>query len=60
MCVVYNITKKTFGKIMAHPSMGTPTNCMFTPRLQSTHFNVLYAFFSIGPNVLSHYASDGV
>jgi len=30
---------------------------LVTQKLQSTYFNVLYAYFIIGPNVWSHYGT---
>jgi len=38
---------------MAHPDL-------VTQKLQSTYFNVLYAYFIIGPNVRWHYAAQYV
>ena len=35
--------------------MAHPHHCLGTPKLQSTYFSVLYAYFIIGPNVRSHY-----
>ena len=34
--------------------MAHPHHCLVTQKLQSTYFNVLYAYFIIGPNVRSH------
>jgi len=35
-----------------------PQHCLVTQKLESTYFNVLYAYFIIGPNVRSHYDVD--
>jgi len=37
--------------------MAHPHHCLVTQKLQSAYFNVLYAYFIIGPNVYirSHY-----
>ena len=34
--------------------MAHPHHCLVTQKLQSTYFNVLYAYFIIGHNVRSH------
>ena len=34
-------------------------HCLVTQKLQSTYFNVLYAYFIILPNIRLHYATDG-
>jgi len=35
--------------------MAHPNHCLVTQKLQSMYFNVLYAYFIIGPNIQSHY-----
>jgi len=35
--------------------MARPHHCLVTEKLQSMYFNVLYAYFIIGPNVRSNY-----
>ena len=38
--------------------MAHPHHCLVTEKLRSTYFNVLYAYFIIGPNVRSHYVAE--
>jgi len=46
-----NMVVTVKGCVMAHPH-----HCLVNKKkLQSTYFNVLYAYFIIGPNVRSHY-----
>ena len=37
--------------------MAHPDQCLVIQKLQSTYFNVLYAYFIIGLNVRSHYGT---
>jgi len=46
-----NMVATVKGSVMTHLH-----HCLVTQKLQSTYFNVLYAYFIIGPNVRSHYA----
>jgi len=37
--------------------MAHPHHCLVTEKLQSTYFNISYAYYIIGPNVPLHYGT---
>jgi len=58
-CLLTAVQRLTRNNYKQSKSMAHPHHCLVTQKLQSTYFNVLYAYFIIGPNVRSHYDVRG-